>query len=136
MRFTMYRVKNKQMPRSILIKLRELLSADIFSMRDENMKNYRHKPTIITAVQFKHNQKLEDGHTEWQEQHGDPYFYAPTKMESAYIFTYDDTFNGYPLDKKKTLINVGDWIVIDKKKKYVISEKEFKRCYEKIEDDV
>ena len=99
------------------------------------MKKYRHKPTIVNCVQFKHNQRLEDGWMKWEEQHGDPYFYSPTKMESAYIFTYD-TYDGYRTSKKKTLINAGDWIIIEKGKKSVMSDKDFKKYYEEITDEV
>jgi hypothetical protein len=73
---------------------------------------------------------------EWEEQHGDPYFYPSTKMESAYIFTYSDTHDGYHINKKKTPIDVGDWIVMERGKKSVMSDKEFKKYYEEIKDEV
>lgn len=107
----------------------------IIHLLRDNMKKYKHKPTIVNCVQFKHNQQLEDGWMEWEEQHGDQYFYSPTKMESAYIYTYD-THDGYRTNKKKTLINAGDWIIMEKGKKSVMSNTEFKKYYDEITDEV
>jgi hypothetical protein len=95
---------------------------------------FKHKPTVVNGVQFKLG--MEDGWLEVGHQSGDPYFYPETISKAPYIRTYDSITHFKNFNTKQIIVKEGDWILTERGKKYVMSDREVKKYFDIIDDEV